>query len=52
MFSHIWLTSMRLAPVEVGQFAIDWYSVGRGDQDNRRISTHNPTNGERIESHS
>ncbi len=43
---------MRLPPVEAGQFAIDWYGVGRGLQNNRRISTHHPTDGERIASNS
>ena len=43
---------MRLMPVEVGQFAVDWYGVGRGYQNNGRISTHHPTHGERTESHS
>ena len=40
------------ALLDVGQFAIDWYGVGRGYQNNRRLSTHHPTDGERIESNS
>ena len=43
---------MGFVPVEVGQFAIDWYGAGRVYQNNLRINTHNPTDGERIASNS
>src|SRR5947209_8612102 len=51
-FSYIRLTSLQFVAVEVDQFAVDWYGVGRGDQNNRRISTQNPTDGERLASNS
>jgi hypothetical protein len=32
--------------------AVDWYVFCRGYQNNRRLNTRNPTNGERIENNS